>query len=88
MMNEEFLDLLQKIQQSINELKQSHAELSHQATSVDQRLCQVERCLVNLHNDARQSRGRSIWTDDERMAFSNWLATNAVVDEGIPKLPE
>lgn len=86
-MDNVLLEHLLRIRQEIGSVNQAQADLSTQMTAIAQRLSQVERCLVNLHHDVSQSRTRAIWTDEERTAFSTWLAGNDVSDDGFPKLP-
>lgn len=86
-MNDALLENLLLIRQEIGVLNQAQNALIAQLSAIDQRLTQVEHCLVNLHNDASQSRSRAIWSDEDRTAFSNWLTTNTVADDGFPNLP-
>lgn len=87
-MDNTLLEHLLSIRQELGELNQTRHVLVAQLSAIDQRLAQVERCLVNLHNDTTQSRSRAIWSDDERTAFSNWLTTNTVANDDFPSLPD
>ena len=86
-LDQTLLQQLQQISQAIGEVKQEVTELNGRNESVDQRLLMIERCLANLHSDLGQSRGRTIWSDEERKAFSNWLETNANIDEDFANFP-
>ncbi|MCQ8129986.1 hypothetical protein [Methylomonas rivi] len=79
--NQTLLELMRQIQRDIGELKQQQVELSGQLLTVDERLLNVERCLINLRSDADRSRTRMVWSDDERTAFSNWLSSNTNVND-------
>lgn len=74
--NNEVLSYLKQISLGLNDLTHAINEVNQQLNSLDQRLALVERCVVNIHTNNTQAPTRTIWSDDERTAFCNWLAVN------------
>lgn len=68
---------LEQISSGIHDLKKSITDLQQQVQLVDERLLLVERCIANLHGNNTQAPTRTVWTDEERDAFCNWLAVNS-----------
>lgn len=79
---------LLRIRQEIGEIGQSQTDVAAQLTALDNRLSNIERCVINLRNDAVQASNRSIWSDDERTAYVNWLTDVSEQDEHFPSLPD
>jgi hypothetical protein len=83
----DILDQLQQIIQGLNTLTQTVSQLNLRQHRIEERLTQVERCLVNLRQEANQSRNRPVWTDNERAAYALWLTEASEQDQGFPTLP-
>ncbi len=82
--NMEIMDLLLQIQRDIGALRQDQASLSQQITALNQRMTQVEYCVTNHYNDFRQTGNRTIWTNEQRTAFGDWLVSNTTENDIIP----
>jgi hypothetical protein len=75
--NDLVLEQLKQISSSFGQLHMSIVEVSQQLGSVDQRLSQLERCVVNWYDNDAYNRNRTVWTQTERAAFCSWLAENS-----------
>ncbi|PPD29709.1 MAG: hypothetical protein CTY19_16985 [Methylomonas sp.] len=80
----ELFDLLLQIQRDIGALTQQQTALAEQLTGLDQRLAQVEYCVINHYNDFRETGNRSVWTNEQRNAFGEWLFKNTPENDLIP----
>ncbi|WP_347989314.1 hypothetical protein [Methylomonas sp. AM2-LC] len=78
--NDLVLEQLKQINSSIGQLQMAVVELSQQIGSVDLRLSQLERCVVNWYDNDAHNRNRTVWTQAERTAFCSWLAENSDVE--------
>lgn len=82
--NMEMMDLLLQIQRDIGALRQDQVSLALQITALDQRMTQVEYCVTNHYNDFRQTGNRTIWSNEQRTAFGDWLVSNTLENDIIP----
>lgn len=82
--NMEIMNLLLQIQRDLGALRQDQASLAQQLTALDQRMTQVEYCVTNHYNDFRQTGNRTIWTNEQRTAFGDWLVSNTLENDIIP----
>lgn len=82
--NMQILELLLQIQKDIGALRQDQASLTQQIAMLDQRMTQVEYCVTNHYNDFRQTGNRTIWSNEQRTAFGDWLVSNTLENDIIP----
>ena len=82
--NTQILELLLQIQKDIGALRQDQASLTQQIAMLDQRMTQVEYCVTNHYNDFRQTGNRTIWSNEQRTAFGDWLVSNTLENDIIP----
>jgi hypothetical protein len=47
-------------------------------------MTQVEYCVTNHYNDFRQTGNRTIWSNEQRTAFGDWLVSNTIENDIIP----
>lgn len=80
----ELRDLLLQIQRDIGALTQHQKALAEQLSGVDQRLAQVEYCVINHYNDFRETGNRTVWSNEQRNAFGEWLFKNTPENDLIP----
>ena len=68
------IELLSQLQNGLDELRRGQIELGIQMQEVSKRLVQVEQCVSNHYNDYRQTGQRTVWSDEQRLAFAQWLS--------------